>query len=313
MRGAKARRRLAQHAGQVGYVQCDLRDPSWIGQVGNPFDLAVSAIAIHNLGGLGAMAACYRGIARVIEPDALFLDYDLFDRFGGIAVHTRLLQEAGFARVDCVWEQSPLAIVAAYSGAASYPRRTAMRSTAVEVADLGFGPLERKHLQYANYCAVAGGAEITRTHWHIALANGLGWGFDGMDSSLFGLVSPLIITEFTLDVPTYRSGLQIALLVGIVGLYFWPWLSDRYGRRTLLAIQYCAVFFADGRRFAVDRGSVHDRAARLHVRDRRLGQIEHAVDVGAEGEVPLLVADLLEADMGHLIGGVDRFLGRATE
>jgi MFS family permease len=110
-----------------------------------------------------------------------------------------------------------------------------MRSTAVE-ADMGLGPLERKHLQYANYCAVSGGAEITRTHWHIALANGLGWAFDGMDSSLFGLVSPLIITEFTLDVPTYRSGLQIALLVGIVGLYFWPWLSDRYGRRTLLAI-----------------------------------------------------------------------------
>jgi MFS family permease len=50
------------------------------------------------------------------------------------------------------------------------------------------------------------------------------------------LVSPLVIKEFSLDVPTYRSGLQIALLVGIGGLYFWPWLSDRYGRRTLLAI-----------------------------------------------------------------------------
>ena len=53
---------------------------------------------------------------------------------------------------------------------------------------------------------------------------------------MFGLVSPLIIKEFALDVPTYRSGLQIALLVGITGLYFWPWLADRYGRRTLLAI-----------------------------------------------------------------------------
>ena len=111
-----------------------------------------------------------------------------------------------------------------------------MSNTAVEVAEPAFGPLERKHLQYANYRAVAGGTEITKTHRHIALANGLGWGFDGMDSSMFGLVSPLIIKEFALDVPTYRSGLQIALLVGIAGLYFWPWLSDRYGRRTLLAI-----------------------------------------------------------------------------
>ena len=115
----EARRRLAQHAGQVGYVQCDLRDPSWIDRIGGPFDLAVSAIAVHNLGEIEAMAACYRGIARVLKPGALFLDYDLFDRFGGIAVHTRLLEEAGFARVDCVWQQSPVAILAAYSGATS--------------------------------------------------------------------------------------------------------------------------------------------------------------------------------------------------
>jgi MFS family permease len=111
-----------------------------------------------------------------------------------------------------------------------------MSNTATEIAQPALGPLERKHLQYANYRAVAGGTEITKTHWHIGLANGLGWGFGGMDSSMFSLVSPLIIKEFALDVPTYRSGLQIALLVGIAGLYFWPWLSDRYGRRTLLAI-----------------------------------------------------------------------------
>ena len=36
--------------------------------------------------------------------------------------------------------------------------------------------------------------------------------------------------------PEYRSGLQIALFVGIAGLYFWPWLADRFGRRTLLAV-----------------------------------------------------------------------------
>ena len=52
----EARRRLASHAARVGYVQCDLRDPSWTERVGGPFDLAVSAIAIHNLGELAAMA-----------------------------------------------------------------------------------------------------------------------------------------------------------------------------------------------------------------------------------------------------------------
>jgi len=115
----EARQRLAPLAAQVGFVQCDLRDPSWTDRISGPFDLAVSAIAIHNLGELGAMADCYRGIARVLKPGAPFLDYDLFERFGGIALHTRLLGEAGFARVDLIWQQSPVAILAAYSAAAS--------------------------------------------------------------------------------------------------------------------------------------------------------------------------------------------------
>jgi hypothetical protein len=46
----------------------------------------------------------------------------------------------------------------------------------------------------------------------------------------------LIIKEFALDIPTYRTGFQIWLTLGITGLYFWPWLSDRLGRRNLLAV-----------------------------------------------------------------------------
>jgi hypothetical protein len=38
----------------------------------------------------------------------------------------------------------------------------------------------KEHLQHANYRSVAGGTEVSKTHWHIALANALGWGFDGM-------------------------------------------------------------------------------------------------------------------------------------
>jgi MFS transporter, putative metabolite:H+ symporter len=57
-----------------------------------------------------------------------------------------------------------------------------------------------------------------------------------MDGVIFALISPLIIKEFALDIPTYRIGSQIWLTLGITGLYFWPWLSDRVGRRTLLAV-----------------------------------------------------------------------------
>jgi MFS family permease len=91
-------------------------------------------------------------------------------------------------------------------------------------------------MRHANYRAVADDNRITPTHRHIAIANGLGWGFDGMDGVIFALISPLIIREFALTVPQYRTGLQISLFIGIAGLYVWPWLSDRYGRRTLLAV-----------------------------------------------------------------------------
>src|SRR5450432_2223230 len=111
-----------------------------------------------------------------------------------------------------------------------------LAAAAATPADDQIGPLEQKHLQFANYRAVTDGTTVSKTHWHIATANALGWGFDGMDGVIFALVSPMVIKEFSLTVPEYRSGLQIALFVGIAGLYFWPWLSDRLGRRTLLAV-----------------------------------------------------------------------------
>ena len=54
--------------------------------------------------------------------------------------------------------------------------------------------------------------------------------------SRLAVVAPRVIKEFSVDLGTYRSGVQVAMLIGIVGLYFWPWLADKFGRRTLLAI-----------------------------------------------------------------------------
>ena len=116
----QARRRLAAHGAQVKYAIGDLRDPAWTDAVGAPFDLAVSAIAIHNLRDPGQIAACYRAIAGVLKPAGVFLDYDLFDLIGGIEAQLRTIAEAGFAAVECVWQQPPLAIVAARD-----PRRPA--------------------------------------------------------------------------------------------------------------------------------------------------------------------------------------------
>jgi transposase len=48
-------------------------------------------------------------------------------------------------------------------------------------------------------------------------------------------LSPLIIKEFALDIPTFGSGFQIWLSLGITGLYVWPWLADRRCRRNRFA------------------------------------------------------------------------------
>ena len=114
---AAARHRLAGYAGRVAFVQADLLDPAWTEQVGGPFDLAVSAIAIHNLREVAAIASVYRGIARVLKPGGGFLDYDLFfDSIGGLARHIELLREAGFASAECLWQEAPAASVAALIG-----------------------------------------------------------------------------------------------------------------------------------------------------------------------------------------------------
>ena len=75
----------------------------------------------------------------------------------------------------------------------------------------------------------------------VLVGAGLGWGFDGMDGAILALVAPLLMKEFAIDLGTYRSGVQIALFVSIVGLYLWPWLADKFGRRNILALNI-AVF-----------------------------------------------------------------------
>jgi SAM-dependent methyltransferase len=112
----QARRRLVGFEDRVAYVTCDLRDPAWTRRVGGPFDLAVSAIAIHNLRDPELIAACYRAIFTTLKPDGVFLNCDLVALAGGAERHLEWLRQAGFRRVECAWENPPLAIIAAYVG-----------------------------------------------------------------------------------------------------------------------------------------------------------------------------------------------------
>ena len=108
---AEAQRRLAPHAARLTYVTADLTDPAWPQAVGGPFDLAVSAIALHNLRDPAKIFACYRAIHDLLRPDGRFLDYDLF--FAGAEGHIAELKKVGFASVECPWVDPPRAILVA--------------------------------------------------------------------------------------------------------------------------------------------------------------------------------------------------------
>lgn len=111
---ARAKEHLAQSGGQLSFILADLTDPTWFERVGGPFDLIVSAIAIHNLRTHDKIAAVYRGIARLLKPGAPFLDYDLFAQHGGIETHIGMMQEAGMSRVSRTWDDGHAAIIIAH-------------------------------------------------------------------------------------------------------------------------------------------------------------------------------------------------------
>lgn len=111
----QARENLSGFADRVRYACADLRDPSWTEQVGGPFDLAVSAICIHNLMDLAVIARCYRDVRTVLRPGGCFVDWDHYDHIETAEVHLDLFKAAGYARVDCPCYESPTAIIRAWA------------------------------------------------------------------------------------------------------------------------------------------------------------------------------------------------------
>ncbi len=92
-------------------VTADLTDPAWPRAVGGPFDLATSAIVLHNLRDEAKIFACYRAIHDLLKPGGWFLDDDLF--FDRVESHLAAMREAGFATVECRWQDERYATIAA--------------------------------------------------------------------------------------------------------------------------------------------------------------------------------------------------------
>ena len=109
----RAREHLSARFPACTYVCCDLTDAAWSRAVGGPFDLAVSAIGIHNLADLAVISRCYRGVSAVMAAGGCFLNCDYFSRVGGVQAHLQALRDAGFTSADCLWQDEKRAITKA--------------------------------------------------------------------------------------------------------------------------------------------------------------------------------------------------------
>jgi SAM-dependent methyltransferase len=108
-----ARQRLSRHSARLLTALSDLADASWTKTAGGPFDLAVSGIAIHNLHEMAMIAACYDSVRSLLKSGGAFIDYDHFDRVGGVPLHQHMLKVAGFASADVLWHEHPSAVIKA--------------------------------------------------------------------------------------------------------------------------------------------------------------------------------------------------------
>ncbi|MEE8519441.1 MAG: methyltransferase domain-containing protein [Dehalococcoidia bacterium] len=111
---AQARKRLDSFGDRVSFVQRDFTEPDWTAGLGGPFDLAVSGIAIHNLGASGPIPHVYAGVCGVLKPGGAFLNLDYAEFSGGIEAHLRWLKEAGFDRAEEAWKEHRQSAMASF-------------------------------------------------------------------------------------------------------------------------------------------------------------------------------------------------------
>ena len=96
-----ARERFADHLTHFKFVCSDLKKADWASEIGGPFDLAVSSIAIHNLYDEALIARVYEDVHGLLKPGGTFINIDHIGKAGGPEGQLRWLREAGFETVDC--------------------------------------------------------------------------------------------------------------------------------------------------------------------------------------------------------------------
>jgi tRNA (cmo5U34)-methyltransferase len=109
-----ARERLASFGDRTSYVTSDFSQRDWTAGIDGPFDVAVSAIAIHNMYDDDRISAVYKDIRALLAANGALINLDYAAQSGGIDAHVAWLKEAGFSRVETSALNDRIAILAAY-------------------------------------------------------------------------------------------------------------------------------------------------------------------------------------------------------
>ncbi|MEE8519440.1 MAG: class I SAM-dependent methyltransferase [Dehalococcoidia bacterium] len=112
-----ARERLAEHASQLTFVQSDFSLDSWAEGIQGPFDVVISAIAIHNLYDDGGISRVYKDVCGLLGESGMFVNLDYAGQAGGVDAHIAWLKEGGFARVECTPVTDRISLLSAFKKA----------------------------------------------------------------------------------------------------------------------------------------------------------------------------------------------------
>jgi hypothetical protein len=94
----RARANLTGDLDRVLFVQADLRDATWLDDVGEQFDGVVSSLAIHNVRDTAVIERVYRDLFGVMRSGTILADLDLLEDHSATERRS-WLERAGFASV----------------------------------------------------------------------------------------------------------------------------------------------------------------------------------------------------------------------
>ena len=107
--------RMKNLAGRFEYVLCDFAEAGWSQNLKGPFEAVVSSIAIHNVGEPKIIQRIYEDVFPLVKTGGCFLNFDRHRP--PIADQMQWLRGAGFADVQCFWQDENRAVFGGFNRA----------------------------------------------------------------------------------------------------------------------------------------------------------------------------------------------------